>query len=185
MLLYRVFPYLATAKPGESGTPQYLHRPQGRMRLDNPGYYDIWYFGTTPEAAIGETFGDLARWRNAMFVFPALPGSRRVLGIFEVTDDIGVLDMDDANTPVRRGLRPTQVVSRNRPVTQEWALDVYKEKRWAGIKWWSFHRPHWTVIALWTDPMGDPPATFVRHEEMDRRHSAVADVATSLARPWL
>lgn len=184
MLLYRVYPHLSGAAPGESGSPDYLHRPQGRGRLDNPDYYDTWYFATTPQAAIGEVFADLPVWRDAMFDFTALPGSRRALGVFEVPDDLGVLDMDDAQTLVRRGLRPTQVVSRNRPVTQEWALDVFRENRWDGIKWWSFQRPHWTVIALWSSPGAACPATFVQHDDLDRAHPAVVDAAHSLGRPW-
>lgn len=122
MLVYRVFPHLPTAERGDSGDAMYVHRPQGRGRLDNPDRYDIWYFGLTPETAVAESFADLAVWRAGMFDFPALPGARRALGVFDVPDEARILDLDDANAPRDRALRPTQIVSRIRPTTQAWAL---------------------------------------------------------------
>ena len=188
MLVYRVFPYLATARPGAPGHPLYLHRPQGQGRLDNPRHYDTWYFATTPEAAVGETFADLTIWSDDMFEFPKVPGARRALGTFEIDDGTPVLDLDDARALYERRLRPTQVIARNRAVTQSWALDVYDERddrggrRWAGIRWWSFQRPHWTVIALWYPP-GEPSAhQVVGVEELDVTHIAVRDAARSLAK---
>lgn len=188
MLVYRVFPYLPTAKPGESGGPMYLHRPQGRGRLDNPADYDTWYFGITPETAIGEAFGDLAVWREEMFEFPSLPGARRALGVFEIPDDTAVLDLDDARNLLDRGLRPTQVVARNRPTTQAWALRIFNEtgpdgsRRWAGVRWWSFQRPHWTVIALWVTAGAAPIHSCLRVETLTIDHPAVVDAARSLGK---
>lgn len=188
MLLYRVFPYLPAAAPGASGDPMYLYRPQGRGRLDNPAHFDTWYFGFTPETAVGEAFGDLAVWRDAMFDFPSLAGARRALGVFEIGDDARVLDLDDAHALLERGLRPTQVVSRNRPVTQGWALRIFREtaqdgsRRWDGVRWWSFQRPHWTVIALWV-PLGEEPIhTCLRIEQLTLAHPAVTDAARSLGK---
>ncbi|HCB05838.1 MAG TPA: RES family NAD+ phosphorylase [Nocardioides sp.] len=183
MILYRVFPYLETAKPGEAGSPTYVHRPQGGGRLDNPSVYDAWYFGLTPEAAVGESFGDLAMWRDGMFRLPVLKGSRKVLGVYEVDDTIPVLDMDDAKVLLDRHLRPTQVVARNYSVTQGWGLQIHHEGRWAGVRWWSYQRPHWTVYCLWV-PVGDRcPARFVDYEELHLGHRSVVDAAHSLERP--
>lgn len=183
MILYRVFPHLDTAKPGESGSGTYLHRPQGGNRLDNPNDYDAWYFGLTPEAAVGEVFGDLGQWRDSMLQLPSLKGSRKVLGIYEVDDTIAVLDMDDAKVLLDRHLRPTQVVARNYAVTQGWGLDIFNEGRWTGVRWWSFQRPHWTVFCLW-EPVGGPcPARYVDHEDLDLSHRSIVDAARSLERP--
>lgn len=180
MHLYRVFPHLPSAGPGEPGSATYLHRPQGSNRLDNPAIYDAWYFGLTPEAAVGEVFGDLAVWRDEMFELPILAGSRKVLGRYTVPDGVGVLDLDDAKALAHRNLRPTQVISRNRPVTQTWALDIYREDKWEGIRWWSFQRPHWTVVCLWSGIASTCPATFVEHDDLHLDHVAVVDAATSL-----
>lgn len=189
MLVYRVFPYLDTARAGEPGHPLYLHRPQGHGRLDNPAHYDTWYFATTPEAAVGETFADLSRWSAGMFAFPKVPGARRALGTFEVDDGTPVLDLDDARALYERRLRPTQVIARNRAVTQSWALAVYDERddrgqrRWAGIRWWSFQRPHWTVIALWYARGEAPAHDVVGVEGLALAHVAVRDAARSLSKP--
>jgi len=49
-----------------------------------------------------------------------------------------------------RCIRPTDVVVRNRPRTQEIAAGIYNERKWSGIRWWSYHRPQWSLVALWT-----------------------------------
>jgi RES domain len=118
MLLYRVFGYDRTARSGESGHPLYLHTPQGRGRIDNPLEYDSWYFGTTPECAVGEVFGNLPTWDNNMFEVPYLKNGLRSLAIFSISDDLDILDLDDAQNLVPRGLRPTKVVTRNRSQSQ-------------------------------------------------------------------
>lgn len=188
MLLYRVFPHLPSAGAGESGDAMYLHRPQGQGRLDNPDRYDTWYFGQTPETAVGESFANLTVWRSAMFAFPALPGASRALGIFELQDDARILDLDDANALRDRALRPTQVIARNRPVTQGWARSIFDERaadgsrKWDGIRWWSYHRPHWTVIALWNPPGEQPVFSCVDVEPLTLTHPAVVDAARSLGK---
>nr|WP_271211167.1 RES domain-containing protein [Rhodococcus wratislaviensis]GLK36938.1 hypothetical protein GCM10017611_37970 [Rhodococcus wratislaviensis] len=102
-----------------AGHPLYEHRPQRGGRIDHPDYH-VWYLSRLAEAACGESFGNLARWEASMLEFPLLPGSRRALGVFELPDDLRVLDLDDPAQLVRLGLRPTQVVARNLTVTQGW-----------------------------------------------------------------
>ena len=87
MLLYRVVPYLASATPGEPGHPSYVHRPQGRGRLDNPSAYDCWYLSEQEAGAVGEVFADLLSWTDDMFAAPYLPGATRALAAYEITDD--------------------------------------------------------------------------------------------------
>jgi hypothetical protein len=84
-----------------------------------------------------------------MFVFPQIRGAQRALGVYRLPDDLPYVDLDDAQTLVERGMRPTQVIERNRPYTQGKALEIYQEKQWSGIRWWSFHRPQWRVWCLW------------------------------------
>ncbi|WP_159803555.1 RES domain-containing protein [Arthrobacter zhaoguopingii] len=188
MLVYRVFPHDPAARPNHSGHHSYLHKPQGRGRLDNPSHYDMWYFALSPEAAVGEVFGDLPIWSEDMLIMP--PVLRRVLGVYEVADDLALLDLDDARNLLNRGLRPTQVIARNRPATQAWALNVFNERtdsgdrKWAGVKWWSFQRPHWTVFGIWVAPGEAPPHRFARLEALDVGHSAVQDAARSLGKTF-
>ncbi len=181
MLVYRVFPYLPKAGPGEPGHPLYEHQPQRGSRADHPDYY-VWYVTREPDAACGEVFGNLAVWGDSMFDFPAVPGARRALGTYRLPDDLRICDLDDPRRLVELGLRPTQVVTRNLAVTSEWAHRIWSERfdgerRWQAVQWWSFHRPTWRVIASWERP------TFVECEPLSASHPAVVAAADSLNRP--
>jgi len=157
---------------------------QGRGRLDNPGHYRIWYLALEPAGAVAEAFGDLDPWDAEMFRFPFIPGSRCALATHIVNDDIALLDLDDARNLYTRGLRPTQVIERNRAATQAWALSVYNERNdrgartWQGIKWWSYHRPQWRIIGYW----GENTPHLLATEELSLTNPAVTDAATSLRR---
>lgn len=161
----------------------YEHRPQRGGRIDHPDYF-VWYLGRQAEAAVGESFGNLATWDEVMFEFPQL-GARRALGTFWLPDDLAVLDLDDPYQLLERSLRPTTVVARNLPVTQAWGHRAWAERntgdpaehRWQAISWWSFHRPTWTVLASWARP------ELHDVESLDLNHPAVRDAAASLDRP--
>jgi hypothetical protein len=180
MLLYRVFPYLPGAPAGQPGHPLYVDAAsQGRGRWDNPNLYRTMYLSLLAEAAIGETFGNLVRWSPRMLDFPALAGSVRSLGTFEFDEETHpLLDLDDSGVLSQRGIRPTHVVIRNRPRTQQIAAAIYAERLWSGIQWWSYHRPQWTAIALW-----DLGPLAVLNVEDIATHPAVAAAARTLCKP--
>lgn len=182
MLVYRVFPHLPSARAGQPGHPLYEHRPQRGGRIDHPDYR-VWYVSRLAEAACGESFGNLARWDASMLEFPQLPGARRALGIFELPDELRILDLDDPNQLVRLGLRPTQVVTRNLAVTQAWGHRIWSEqgagmpdRAWEAVSWWSYHRPAWSVLASWRRP------DLARVEVLDLDHPGVLDAAKALNR---
>lgn len=178
-----------TGREAQPGHPMSLYRPQGHGRLDNPSRFQTWYFATAPEATVGETFADLAGWSDARFTHPRQPDARQAPSTFRIDETTPILDLDDAQTLLDRGLRPTQVVERNRAVTQTWAALVFDERdrtgsrRWAGVRWWSFHRPHRTVIALWYQP-GQPLVHMcVATVPLTTDHAAVRDAAATLGKP--
>lgn len=182
MLVYRVFPYLDTARQSEPGHPLYEHRPQRGGRIDHPDYF-VWYVARQPEAACGESFGNMARWTDDMFDFPAVPGARRALGTFAFPDDLRICDLDDPMRLVDLGLRPTQVIARNLAVTSDWGHKIWAQRnpaidgtRWRAVQWWSFHRPNWTVLASWERP------EFVSAEPLELTHPAIVDAAAALYR---
>jgi hypothetical protein len=183
MLLYRVFNRLSTAAPGDAGHPSYIHRPQTHGRWDNPGLYASWYLSTSPEGAIAETFGNLEFWAKPMFTRAYLPGGRMTLGVFEVPDNTGILDLDDSNNLLHLGMKPSQVVIRNLPYTQARAAAAFAENRWAGLGWWSFHRPFWSNRMLWSTAAAPAPLTFVDGERLDLSHRAVESVRATLSMP--
>ena len=182
MLLYRVFNHVPGAPPGSPGHPSYVHRPQTKGRWDNPSLYDSWYLSTSPEGAIAETFGNFEFWANAMFVRAYLPAGRMTLGIFEAPDDMGICDLDDANNLLHLGMKPSQVVTRNLPYTQARAADAFAEGRWAGLGWWSFHRPFWSNRMLWSTASAPAPVTFVNAEPLDLSHRSIISVRATLAK---
>lgn len=183
MLLYRVFNYEPGAAHGSPGHPSYIHRPQGKGRWDNPSLYDSWYVSTTPEGAIAETFGNNEFWEEKMFLRAYLPAGRMTLGIFEMPDDLGICELDDANNLLHMGMKPSQVVTRNIPFTQARAAAAFAEGRWAGLGWWSFHRPFWSNRVLWATASTPVPLTFVDKEVLDLTHRSVVSVRTTLAIP--
>ena len=189
MLLYRVAPILGSADPGEPGHLSFVPLQSHRGRWDNPDLYTTWYFGESPVAAVAESFASLSRWTADMFDYPALPGARRTLLTAHVDETVSLLDLDDAQTLLDWRLRPTQVVTRNRTATQECArrfhLDSHRDgtAKWAGLRWWSIHRPQWGLVALWSPP-GQPldlPLT-VEEEPLSLAHPAVVEAGRTLAK---
>lgn len=178
MLLYRVFPHLASAGVGDPGHPSFVHPDQGAGRWDNPDLYRALYVATTAEAAIGETFAHLGYWRRAMLDFPSIPDSQRDLVVYELDEENEpVLDLDDPKALVTRALRPSEVVVRNRPHTQQIARLVFEERRWSGLSWWSMHRPQWALRAMF----GTDAVRVVEVEPLVG-HAALASAGSRLAK---
>lgn len=188
MLVYRVCFYDPTAKKGKSGHPEYLHKPQGKSRWDNPDLYDSWYVAMSPEGAIGETFGNLERWTPRMFE-TGTRGLRRALATFSVPDDLAVFDFDNATNLESIGMRPSEVVIRNTPATQRRAAALFNERnpngsrRWAALQWWSYHYPRWTNLFLWSTATEAAPLTFRRIDDLDLTSPEIVEAAEALRRP--
>lgn len=150
MLVCRVFPHREDAAAGDPGHPLYIHPDQGWGRWDNPDLYRVLYVAATATGAIGESFAHLSHWSQAMLPFPSIAGSRRRLATYQLAEHARpLLDLDDARVLLDRGLRPTDIVKRNRARTQQIARDIFAESAWAGLSWWSMHRPEWALHALW------------------------------------
>jgi len=95
-------------------------------------------------------------------------------------EEAEVLDLDDARELVRRSLRPSAVVTRERTVTQRWALAAFQEKRWAGVRWWSYYDPRWGSFGLWHSSK----LRAMQVTPLTADHPALIEAATVLARPW-
>jgi hypothetical protein len=128
-------------------------------------------------SAVGESFADLSTWRDEMFRFPVIPGSRKALGIYDLPDDLPYVDLDDAQRLVELGVRPSQVVERNLPYTQALAVMIYNEHTYNGIRWWSFHRPQLRVYCLW-----EIQPTVAQVESLTVSHVAVESAARTLTK---
>lgn len=178
--LWRVLPHVPTARPGQPGHPLYLPPRQGAGRLDNPEHYLVLYLADHPAGAVAEAFGDLAVWRPSMLRgSPGLPGSSRALVRYDLADDALLCDLDDPTALVARTLRPSQVVSHDRSLTQAWALRLWLERRHDGVRWWSYRDPRWGSLGIWSTER----LTVVDVDPLAIDDVAVATAAAVLHRP--
>lgn len=181
MRLYRVLPWLRDAVSGEPGHPLYVPEHQGTGRADNVDRYAAVYFSSAPAGAVAEAFGNVSAWTTSMVVRPKLPGSVRALVTYDLPDDPPIFDLDDARSLEQLGLRPSEVVTRDRAVTQRWALAIFEQRRWVGVRWWSYYDPKWYSYALWDLANLVPQLDTIRPLTLD--DPAVVQAAETLRRP--
>lgn len=153
MRLYRVLPFEPGAAPEDPGGV-FFRPPGGKNRADSPaGEYRCLYVADTPSGAIAEAFGRFDLWDEALLAAlpatPMLPGSRFALATFELADDAAIYNLDDARNLLDLDLRPSQVVTRDRVVTQQWASEVHARANYKGVGWWSYYDANRRSIALW------------------------------------
>lgn len=182
MRVYRVLPWLESARLGEAGHPLYVSPRQVAGRLDNPDHYRVLYLAEDPVAAVAEAFGSFELWTPAMLSGPpALPGSVQALATYECPDELSLLNLDDANALLEWGLRPSEVVTRDRAATRAWALRVYESRRFAGVRWWSYYNPDWGVMGIWDSARLDVVAT----ERLEVDSGALGEARATLMRTWV
>ncbi|MDP9235241.1 MAG: RES domain-containing protein [Actinomycetota bacterium] len=178
--LYRVFPWLESAAPPEPGHPRYVAAPQGHGRVDNPERYLTLYLSDDPIGAIGEAFGNHSIWTSDLLTGPpALPGSVRGLATFDAADAV-VIDLDDPQALLDRSLPPSRVVTRQRAITQSWALRIFEEGTWDGVRWWSFHNPEWGSLGLWSLEKLEVVAVSALSDQV----ALVQQAASDMLRVW-
>lgn len=156
-----------------------MPRPSGRGRIDSPGHYDVLYLSSAAAGAVAEAFGRLMPWTASMLRVPAMPDAARAIARCELADRARVLDLDDPDALKELGIRPSDVVTRDREVTQAWALRAFRQKRWIGVRWWSYYDPRWYAYGLWDRRQ----LTVGGVEPLSLDHPAVIEAATILRRP--
>lgn len=186
-LWYRVAP--SDSSKGSAYSWIVPARHQGAGRADNPRYYTALYLSRQPQGAVAEAYANMPAWTSEMFSGPHGEGSLSSLATVEVRDDLDIVDLDNAATLHRLGLKPTDVVRRNRDRTQEVALRLFFEGPWAGLGWWSYWRPEWQMLVLWA-PIEDPApfsrvARLADAEPLHPQHPAVRLAADIMRRPLL
>jgi hypothetical protein len=147
VILWRCFAWDGEAASGEAGAPDWFPRPfQGSGRHDNPDAYGCLY---ATDRAASSVVEQLAGFRGNRLQPSFLIRRRLPLALAELdlSDDAEVVDLDDPAELVRRGLRPSQVATRRRDVTQPQALAAY-ERGADALSWWSTYEALWTNVTI-------------------------------------
>lgn len=176
--LYRVFPFLSSARPEEPGGGFYIP-PQGGGRLDNPDLYSVFYASSAEAGAVAEAFGRFPEWTAVVLAgSPALAGSLRAIASYHLSETARICDLDDPAQLSLLGLRPSDVVSRDYTRTREWARRIYLQHSWEGVQWWSYYDPRWTSFGIWD--LGRLSLENIR--PLSLNDSAVRDAARIISR---
>ena len=150
MILYRCFPYIPAIKKIEPGHPLYIPASRSTGRINNPDIYSPSYWSAQPECAVAETYGNQMLWSSGTFAgTPQLPHANHAIATIEITDNARIFNMDNAPNLVKLRLRPSQVVTRDNAVTQDWARKIFELGTYAGISWWSIFWPEWMSCGVW------------------------------------
>lgn len=178
MRLYRVLYHLDSAAPTEKGGVLYVPPQTGLGRIDNPNDYEAFYLGSHAAGVCAEVFyrGKFRiQWNDEMLA-PLPNRSRRVLAWYELADDTAICDLNNVDELLTRGLQPADILTRDYSKTQQWALDIFRENRYAGISWWSYCDARWTTYGLWDRTV------IKRHgiEELSLAHPAITEAANVL-----
>jgi hypothetical protein len=150
LILHRVFPRDPRAAPTEPGGPLFWPRGlQGYGRHDNPELYACFYASEVRVSPVAEA---LAPFRGAGKVVPGMlerGGRPLALAALELPDEVPLVDLDEPRTLVAEELRPSQVATRRRAVTQGQAARLFeKHARAAGLRWWSSLESLWINVTL-------------------------------------
>lgn len=148
MRLYRVFDWDGAALGHGPGGPLHVARAQqGAGRHDAPAHYGAWYCSRVAVAAVAEC---LQVFRGQALVdedFERRGGLRKAIATLDADDRLRVIDLDDPSALLRRRLRPSQVATPRRDVTQRFARSIFREGA-AGLGWWSVLNADWAHVTL-------------------------------------
>ena len=130
------------------GGPLFVSRvTQGKGRHDAPNQYGAWYCSRDPASAVAETIRFFRRSVLEDRDFENPDGAVRALVGLSLDDALDLVDLDDPLELAARRLRPSQVATGQRAVTQGIARSIFDEGA-AGFLWWSTLEGGWTNVTL-------------------------------------
>lgn len=177
---WRVFPWNAAARPGEPFTPQYVLpagvQTGGRFDLSDPSA--LYIALDNPAHALCEVLQYLrgrrqiraghlrkrVRGRSGLFYPLAVVETWIPNSIYDALPDLG-----NPQSLVRFGIRPDDLASSDRAVTQRISRKLHDDLGLPGFRWWSAFRGEWHVAVLFMDRV-DPFA--LRYGTPDPLHLA-------------
>jgi hypothetical protein len=117
---------------------------QGGGRHDNPDLFGCLYVAEEAVSCVAEL---LAPFRGTGKLLPSMLvryGRPLALASLELEEGVTVVDLDDPATLLATDLRPSQVATRRRGVTQRQAAEIYESHPEAvALRWWSTLESSW------------------------------------------
>lgn len=148
MDLFRVFNWDGSSLDASEGGPLFVPRArQGAGRHDAPAHYGAWYCSSVALSAVAESIKYLRGGTLDDGDFTRRDGMTKALATLRLDDQVTVVDLDDPAALVARRIRPSQVATLRRLVTQRIAMSVFREGA-AGLSWWSTLEAEWTNVTL-------------------------------------
>jgi hypothetical protein len=181
LILYRCFAWNERARADQPDSPLWFPRVfQGDGRHDNPDVYGCLYLGDREISGVVE---QLARFRSQRLIEQLLfrRGLPLAVAAIELPDSAEVIDLDDPVVLRRRRLRPSEVATHHRELTQPQALAVYRDTPAVGIRWWSIHESLWANFTVFDRAVRRLRVQEVRALTLD--DGAVLDAAEFLGLP--
>jgi hypothetical protein len=180
VILWRLLPQLPNTAPTSPGGALWFPRElQGAGRHDNPDRYGCLYVSESPVSAVAEA---LAPFRGTGALIPAMlirAGLPLVLARLELEDDSQVVDLDDPRVLERTRLRPSQVATNVRAVTQAYAARIFDEHpAAAGLRWWSTLEA--SLVNLTLHGRSADALHLLDAEQLALEHSATREAADML-----
>ena len=179
-MLYRTFARADGAVTAEPGGALFVPRwNQGAGRHDNPYEYGALYASRSPESAVAEY---LQFFRGQTVADGDLRfADGRTLSLAEIQDTElpDLPDLDDPDELARRKLRPSQVATGDRDVTQALALRLFGEGL-SGFSWWSTIEAAWINVTLFAERALELLGEAAEPKPLSTSHPAVQAAAERL-----
>lgn len=124
----------------------------------------------------------LARFRGRPFraAFLRRRGHALALTRYRLSDTRAVLDLDDPAVLIARGLRPSQIATRHRTLTQAIAVAAFDDDHaYGGLRWWSTLEASWINVTLFAERV-TTDLTIARPEVLDATSGTVVDACAVL-----
>lgn len=149
MILYRCFAWNRNARHDGPDGPLWFPRMfQGEGRHDNPETYGCLYLADRPVSCVVEQLAPFRGQRLATSILRRR-GLPLALAAIELDDKAALVDLDEPVVLGRERLRPSQVATRDRSITQPQALVLYRRHPdAAGLRWWSTWEALWANVTL-------------------------------------
>jgi hypothetical protein len=139
VIVWRVLPWQRERGPQEPGGAIWFPRElQGAGRHDNPDVYACLYVGERPISPIAEALAPFRGTGSLTSSMLVRAGTPLALAELSLSEECRVLDLDDPAVLARAGLRPSQVATGDRNLTQAYAAKLHGLRPAPeALRWWS------------------------------------------------